>query len=1358
MSFLDRWRVEAEAKLIECAGLSPDSADIDFHYKLIVVGLLWPIRLPVQDFDIEAMQAVQEVAGDKAKFIMQLVQSWGDDLLAVAEGLSTSHLQSGELGAALNALISYFDAFSIFSRPLAGPVEQGIETTLTESTVIRPRVLVFYMRDDGEPLALEIYQKLQSEGIPTCPDLSQFEDEEAWWVHITEALDQVEFLVLAMSSAATTSPQMRRVWRYAYQHRVCIYPVFKDNALNFAALPRWIQQVHFYNLNREWPKLINDLKDECRMPETTFMAEALPDAFIPRPAELQQVLGYLYNAERDEAVTGVVVLAGAGGYGKSTLALAICHNEYIRQVFDNGILWVTLGENPGDLSRYIINLIEKLSGERPGFTGLDTAVVRLGELLADRDILMVIDDVWNIAHLKPFLHGGTRCARLITTRQKAIGPPGAKMVDIGAMHQNEAAALLAVQLPEADSTALQQLATRLGQWPLLLKLANGTLRDRVHKQQQPLSEALAYVNQALDRRGLTAFDASDPTERNQAVSHTIGMSLDLLDETQRARYYELAIFPEDENIPLAALETLWSATGGFDDFDTEELVDHLHELSLLLHVDLSQRYARQHKVLHAFLTFQQADNLAALHNRFLDACRPKDGWANMSPQEPYLWTNLAYHLIAAGCGDELLTTDKDLHYLAAKAHLHGVHYAENDLLLAENLAPTDNTLRTLRRVLSQTAHLLIRCESVGQAANTLHSRLSHLPELAAIAAEAELKLPRPLLTARHMLPDLPDPHLIRTLRGHSAGVLDCALSADGTLAVSAGKDNTITLWEIETGIQRFSLAEEQSEVWGCAISGDGSCLAYCTGDGFVTLVAVQSEARQAHWPAHLSGGVVDCALSRDGSVVVTASKDRTLKVWDMPGGSERFTLIGHQRTVTDCDISADGSVIVSASNDGTLRVWDVQTGRERFNATIRLAEEGLDRLTFSSQRDLRFYCAISADGSIVAATSSAGAVTVWNAGDGTELLALSGDKRGVQGCALSEDGTTIACAFNSGALKVWNTITGVELLNLSDHSRAVNSCAISSNGSIIISASDDQTLKVWDGRSKTASSASFKRTGAAQSCAISADGSLAATAMADNSLIVWDVSGGSQLTTLTGHTRKINACALTPNGKLLVSASQDQTVKVWDVQNGRELQTLAGHTWAVTGCAISDDGAVIVSASDDKLLKVWDGSTGEERLSISAHLRQVNACAVSSDGRRAISASGDNTLRVWNLLDGAQQATLRGHTGWVSQCALSADGTTIVSASYDKTLKVWDANNYSERITLHGHTMTVAGCAITASGRLVISAGRDKTLKVWDAAAGKCLTTLYVDEPLLDCACSSDGTSIIAVGNSGVYFLRLVRH
>jgi hypothetical protein len=203
-------------------------------------------------------------------------------------------------------------------------------------------------------------------------------------------------------------------------------------------------------------------------------------------------------------------------------------------------------------------LIENLSGERPGFTNLEAAISRLVELLADRDILLVIDDVWSRDHLRPFLQGGPRCARLITTRNLDTLPANTHTVKVDAMRPAEAIEMLRAGLP-ASSLAeyddqLRWLATRLGEWPLLLGLVNGALQDRVNNANQPLPDAIAYVNRALDKRGLTFFDARDTESRNQAVAKTIGVSLELLNPAERARYAELAVFPEDSNIPLATLE------------------------------------------------------------------------------------------------------------------------------------------------------------------------------------------------------------------------------------------------------------------------------------------------------------------------------------------------------------------------------------------------------------------------------------------------------------------------------------------------------------------------------------------------------------------------------------------------------------------------------------------------------------------------------------------------------------------------------------------------------------------------------------------------------------------------------------
>ncbi len=1373
MSFTDQWRVQLNDSLVKSAKLATTAPGADLKYQLMIVGLLWPIRQPVLDFDFEAMEAVRELTGDQGKHILKMMQRWEGDQLAVAQSLSARALQSGQLDAALKKLITHFDAFRIFAGQLAGQSRSAgppasPEETPTQPSLGLPRVLVSYVRKDGEALAAEVYERLRVDGIPVWADLTRFEGTRDWWQQITQALDIVDFLVLVMTPAALQSETVRKQWRYAQQKGVCIYPVAKSLDLDFSQLPHWIRQIHFYNLNIEWSKLIKNLKGKCQTPSIPFMAEDLPSDFVERPAELQQIMAHLFDSERQDSIPGTIALHGPGGSGKTVLTHALCHNDDIRQVFNNGILWVTLSENPGDLSRYVIDLIEALSGERPGFTGLDAAVGRLGELLADRDILLVIDDVWNAAHLKPFLHAGPRCARLITTRDISVLPPEAKTVTVGAMQLHEATALLSSELPFGHPRRIRQLAGHLGEWPLLLKLANGALRDRVYKNRERLSEALTYVDNALSKHGVAAFDSQNPIARDQAISKTLDISLELLDDAERTRYNELAIFPEDVQIPLATLEKLWGATGGLDDFDTEELCDHLHELSLVSHLDLTTRYVRLHKVVQSYLVYRQSSNLSTLHNQFLDACRPplsippkkgeleESDWPDMSPEEPYLWTYLAYHLIEANRPAELVSLVKNLRYLAAKTHARGVNYAEIDLTIAEDAMPDDTALPLLRRVLSQTSHLLVRCKTLNEVANILHSRLLHLPALAPIAVAAEPDLPRPLLTARHVLPDQPDPTLVRTLRGHTAGAMDCAVSADGSTTVSIAKDSVLAVWDTETGAMRFNLTESQADIWGCNINADGDVAVASLSDGGLALWNLQTGKKLLSWSGHLVGAV-SCAVNADASIVVSASKDKTLKVWDAQTGTERFTLTGHQRTVTSCDISADGTVIVSASNDGTVKVWDAQTGILRFTHMVRLVNIGIDRLTFLSQRDISFNCAISANGALVVATSSMGAITILDAKTGDERFTFTGDKRGVNGCALNADGIVMVCALNSGALKTWNTTTGDELLTMADHTRVVNDCAISADGSIVISASDDKTLKVWDAQSKTAGLVDISHTGSAHSCAISADGNITVSAMANKMLKVWDVTNAAEISTLRGHTRKVNGCAISTDGSTVVSASQDQTLIIWDAKTGDRRLRLTGHTWAINGCAISDDGATVISASEDKTLKVWDVRTGAERFTLLGHTRTVNDCIVSAGGQIIISTSGDGTLKVWDAQTGAKRFSLRGHTSWVNSCAASADGSVIVSASYDKSLKIWQTDDQAERCTLQGHTATVTGCAISADGDMAVSVSRDKTIRVWNAETGDCLTTLFVNEPLLGCACSANANSIVAVGSSGIYFLRLER-
>ncbi len=91
-------------------------------------------------------------------------------------------------------------------------------------------------------------------------------------------------------------------------------------------------------------------------------------------------------------------------------------------------------------------------------------------------------------------------------------------------------------------------------------------------------------------------------------------------------------------------------------------------------------------------------------------------------------------------------------------------------------------------------------------------------------------------------------------------------------------------------------------------------------------------------------------MSPDGTWIVSASEDKTLKVWDAATGSELRTLVGHTDTVTACAVSPDGTWIVSASEDYTLMVWDAGSGARL--RTLRGHEGGVYALCGGAERRL----------------------------------------------------------------------------------------------------------------------------------------------------------------------------------------------------------------------------------------------------------------------------------------------------------------------------------------------------------------------------------------------------------------------
>jgi len=506
-------------------------------------------------------------------------------------------------------------------------------------------VFISYSRAD-EQYATELMARLSKE-----PDIAPWQDRIRmrpgdFEDQLKEGIDAAQYFVLVMTPAALRSPWVEKEWRYARENGRCICPIkptfdspATDAELNALreTLPVWMQKIQTYDFDRYWARFVAVLKSPCQATRAPFLAANLPSNFVQRPAEFGRVLDAVLDAGRKNPSGKRVVLHGSGGFGKTTLALGVCHDADVFTACDGGILWATLGEQAS-----IVPELEKmyaaLTGERPGFGNQDDAMFELGKKLDGKRCLMVIDDVWNLQDLKPFLHGGAKCSRLITTRRfTSVAVHAATdescRINVGEPTPDEAERILGAGLTQSGANLgrFGSLAERLNRHPLLLHLANRALLEQIALGQST-DAALDWALQKYVNLGPVAFDQEDAVGRDDALAKTVEVSLGFL-RADRERCLELGIFPEDEEVPFAVLGILWS----MKDPQVQDLVKRLHDLALVK-LNLPGRSIGLHDYVRKYFA-TKLEQPARLHGRLSEAWKdPKRLPGGYARQQ------IAYHL------------------------------------------------------------------------------------------------------------------------------------------------------------------------------------------------------------------------------------------------------------------------------------------------------------------------------------------------------------------------------------------------------------------------------------------------------------------------------------------------------------------------------------------------------------------------------------------------------------------------------------------------------------------------------------------------------------------------------------------
>lgn len=545
--------------------------------------------------------------------------------------------------------------------------------------------------------------------------------------------------------------------------------------------------------------------------------------------------------------------------------------------------------------------------------------------------------------------------------------------------------------------------------------------------------------------------------------------------------------------------------------------------------------------------------------------------------------------------------------------------------------------------------------------------------------------------------------LLAVMDGRGVRMMRAGFSPDGRLVVTANNNNTLSVWDSRSGKMR----------------------AYLRG--------------------HI-GEIRDLEFSPEGRRLASAGVDKSVRVWDLATGRLLFTIAakngedsegGHQEEVSVVTFSHDGKRLFSASKDKTVRVWDAKTGKN----LARLA-------TMPDEiRNLN----ISDDGSLIAASDIANNTWVWDGGDyslravlpgntaffdqdARRLITLSAKDNVAQVWDLptllagighvtggnprySPDGMRLA-TLDSDQVWVWDTRSGKQLLSLH--------------------------IPPMDPRKYDKAYVSDAQ--------FSPDGRrLLVLASFSPGPSLWNAADGKLIAQMQALHDDVDTAAFTPDGARIFTCDRAKTATVWDGHDGRQLASFAMPDGCIDQLHITPDGMKVagiraVESRENRLYRaeVWDLGSRARVLAPPDVLYSYNhGLALSPDGRVLATADNAGIIRLRDLATGALFKSWDSGGGQAEGLYYSPDGKQLSAAFQNGALKAWDAGSSVPQWEYKSGKIGMDIYGYSPDGSFLVTSGNDQAVTLRDAVSGLALLNLVGDSSLTEnTAYAPDGLQI----------------
>lgn len=503
---------------------------------------------------------------------------------------------------------------------------------------------------------------------------------------------------------------------------------------------------------------------------------------------------------------------------------------------------------------------------------------------------------------------------------------------------------------------------------------------------------------------------------------------------------------------------------------------------------------------------------------------------------------------------------------------------------------------------------------------------------------------------------------------------------------------------------------------------------------------------------------------------------------------------GHKAVITDVMFTKDGRYLVSASDDKTVRVWDVETGEVvrvlrgqigrgdegkiyaaalspdnrllavggwlgKFTGKRPNAEEGAHKIRLidfqtgqvtallKGHENVIVGLAFSTDGSKLISGSFDKTARIWDVRSKRSLHVLKGHKDPIYAVSFSPNGKMAVTGSDDHTLRLWDSRTGRLIATLKGHKDQVESAAFTPDGRYLLSGSWDKTIRLWDARTGAfvkVLATLDKRVGR---LSISPDSSRVVAGNAGRygpfKCFSLSIPSGERITSFTRHKNVVLATAISPDGKTAATGGgSDMEIYLWDLATGRVNKDMKGKGKLIWSVGFARDGRSIAWGKTWKRESVFTYGPLEQSFQFRGYVGEFSlglGKKLKGDAGyfRAMESSGPFSIRT---KDGKIHPTLvilkngkvvrqitRGSTGGYDHrsLTLTPDGKTVISGGSGGVLTSYNPETGKKIHDFVGHTGDVFGVAVSPDSRFLVSGSHDQTVRLWEIATGEVLLTIF---------------------------------